>query len=1042
MNTNHNGFTAAQWEALSVFDALENPVPLNVVRNLVNLPVAAFLNLIDRSKKIGWLKQITPDHFQLSPQLPADIRKKLRALNDTPHLSDLLGRISESGMQKKLGPNAVSALNTELGRKDELALLEWNLAKSDIHSGKFIDASKHLENTVLLLAQLTNRSELDSMFVSAVLDLWKVRMRIGQVTNETLQLMNQARSVAKNKGDRRSEAMISLNLGCSSFATKNLTESIADLTVGLEEIEEIDDEDFQNQAAEFRGFYYFYQGRYREAIRYFDHSVESIAFNDDKILNTFSYYLYGYCAAYLGNFHSSLGFLEYCFRFFSEKAGPREAIIFELALGIILIMTGKKKEGYLRLQKSLEESITHDNVQSFFLAKIGLSYYHFREGQMEKSYQSIYEGMNEAVKGGFEFRNYTYPWVLEQYYEFHRRGYDFLVLPYAKHGFHSELQRIIEGPNIHQRGIAHRILAIENAETEPDPSFIKSNLETSARYLKRSGDPIELAKARLEMARLCIRSIPHREAADLVQQAWKTMAKYDFLDFPDDLKPLLNQKSASARNQTDNIQILENFLDILSEFTPSSDLHEMQNRLVAVLGKFYGAERGGLFWFGDTRQKAVPRLKAAWNLAGSDVSTADFRTTSLKYVLAAYRNNQPLIIQPQQSFDNTSESHILAILCLPFEIEGRVSGILYFDNSYINNFIGSIGKSLLLKISQHLSLHIERIFKYSHTLEKKMLSLWDTETRAKGIYNGEIIAESPNMKQLLTKADHIATIDASVMILGETGVGKGLLARRIHDMSPRASYPFVVVDISTIPENLIESELFGHEKGAFTGADRQKPGRLELAHKGTLFIDEVGEIPKLIQPKLLRALEENSFVRIGGVTTLKTDFRLITATNRNLEAEVTKGNFRQDLFYRLNVISFEIPPLRERGQDMILLANHFLGNFRHKYGSKQQCFSPEEEAKLITYHWPGNVRELRNVIERYVLLSTDERLESLIPNLSNPFLTDAFSDTPTMDELQRRYIRYLLNRTGGKIGGPGGVAELLGMNRTTLYTRMKKLGIL
>jgi transcriptional regulator with GAF, ATPase, and Fis domain len=249
------------------------------------------------------------------------------------------------------------------------------------------------------------------------------------------------------------------------------------------------------------------------------------------------------------------------------------------------------------------------------------------------------------------------------------------------------------------------------------------------------------------------------------------------------------------------------------------------------------------------------------------------------------------------------------------------------------------------------------------------------------------------------------------------------------------------VDISTIPENLIESDLFGHEKGAFTGADHQKPGRLELAHKGTLFIDEVGEIPKLVQPKLLRALEEKSFVRIGGITTLKTDYRLITATNRNLEEEVAKGNFRKDLFYRLNVISFEIPPLRERDQDVILLANHFLNHFKHKYGHKEQTFTADEEAKLIAYHWPGNVRELRNVIERYVLLSTDERLESMIPDLSNSFLMNSFSDTPTMDELQRRYIQFLKNKTGGKIGGAGGVAELLGMNRTTLYTRMKKLGL-
>ncbi|MBN1381347.1 MAG: sigma-54-dependent Fis family transcriptional regulator [Deltaproteobacteria bacterium] len=1042
MGKNLDNFSAAQWEVLAVFKAFERPTPLHIVRNLVPLSPEAFLDVIHRAKKIGWLKQTDADDYHLDAGLPEKIKKKLREINDPTRLSTLLGRIPKLGLKERLSYDTISAFIKRIAGKDELALLEWNLAKTDVQNGKLHDASRHLENTVLLLTPLANQPELGSIFVSSVLDLWKIRMRIGQVTDETLQLMHQARTVAKQLGDRRSGAIINLNLGCSSFATKNVSESIADLTVGLEEIDEIDDEDFRNEAAEFRGIYYFFQGLFKDAIKYFENAIQSIEFRDDKIMSFFGYYLYGYCAAYVGQFHSSLGFLEYCCRFFSKMAGPREAVIFEPALGIILIMTGKKKEGLRRLQSSLKKSVTHNNVQSLFLSQIGLSYYHFREGQVDESYKSICQGMGEAVKGGFMFRNYTFPWVLEQYFEFYRRGFDFQGLPYAKHGFHNEVQRIIEGPNIHQRGIAHRILALEKADEGNDLHYIQSNLEASERYLRRSGDPIELAKTRLEIARLRMRSGARQEAAGFIQQAWEKVAKYDFFDFPDDLKPLLKTDNNISENKTSHERIFESFLDILSEFTLSSDLNELLTRLVAVLTKFYGAERGGLFWFDKNKKIASPNLKAAWNLTQSDVSTEYFKSASLKHILMAYRNNEPLIFQTRREGPGkTTESQILAILCLPFEIGGRVRGILYFDNSYLDNFIESIDKSLLLKISQHLSLYIERILEYSQTLEKKARYLWDTEARTKIIADGEIVAQSSVMTQLLAKADHVAAIDTPVMILGETGVGKELLARRIHHMSDRSSYPFVVVDISTIPENLIESELFGHEKGAFTGADRQKPGRLELAHKGTLFIDEVGEIPRLVQPKLLRALEDKSFVRIGGMTTLKTDYRLITATNRNLEEEVAKGNFRQDLFYRLNVISFTIPPLRERGQDVILLANHFLNHFRHKYGSKEYILPPEEEARLIAYRWPGNVRELRNVIERFVLLSTDERLESLIPDVSNSFLMDSFTDTPTMNELQRRYIRFLMEKTGGKIGGPGGVAELLGMNRTTLYTRMKKLGL-
>jgi transcriptional regulator with PAS, ATPase and Fis domain len=286
-----------------------------------------------------------------------------------------------------------------------------------------------------------------------------------------------------------------------------------------------------------------------------------------------------------------------------------------------------------------------------------------------------------------------------------------------------------------------------------------------------------------------------------------------------------------------------------------------------------------------------------------------------------------------------------------------------------------------------------------------------------------------------------------VLILGETGAGKELLAKRIHLMSARKRGPFVAINPSCITESLVESELFGHEKGAFTGADREKPGRMELAHKGTLFIDEVGEIPKSIQVKLLRALEEKSFVRVGGVLKRDVDFRLITATNRDLVREVEAGNFRQDLYYRLCVVTLEIPPLRHRGDDVIKLTQEFLSHYAKRYNRPVHLLTMEEKSRLKTYHWPGNVRELKNVIEQSVIMSNPGKLELTIPrapNLSTGFeeaLSTFFAKNPTIDDLQRRYIKHILNETHGKIGGNSGAAKILGLKRTTLYKRMKKLGL-
>jgi len=267
------------------------------------------------------------------------------------------------------------------------------------------------------------------------------------------------------------------------------------------------------------------------------------------------------------------------------------------------------------------------------------------------------------------------------------------------------------------------------------------------------------------------------------------------------------------------------------------------------------------------------------------------------------------------------------------------------------------------------------------------------------------------------------------------------LAKRIHEHSSRNKGPFIVVDVTTIPETLLESELFGHERGAFTGADSRKIGRLELAHQGTLFLDEIGELPLPAQTKLLRVIQERTFTRLGGIRPINSHFRLLAATNRRLEEEVAAGRFRQDLFYRLNVIPLNLPPLRERPEDIPLLAEYFMKQYALKYKRNMIRLTSEQEKLLRHYRWPGNIRELNNVMERAVLLSTETQLELNLPADLQANPVNPFFDFPSMDELQRRYIEFVFKKTGGKIAGAGGAADILGMNRTTLYSRMKLLGL-
>jgi PAS domain S-box-containing protein len=297
----------------------------------------------------------------------------------------------------------------------------------------------------------------------------------------------------------------------------------------------------------------------------------------------------------------------------------------------------------------------------------------------------------------------------------------------------------------------------------------------------------------------------------------------------------------------------------------------------------------------------------------------------------------------------------------------------------------------------------------------------------------DIVGGSDPLLYVLHKVRQVAPSDTSVLIHGETGVGKELIARTIHKESARAKGPFVVVNCAALPPNLIESELFGHERGAFTGAERQRRGRFELAHGGTLFLDEIGELPLELQPKLLRALQEGEMERVGGSETMAVDVRVIAASNRDLNAEMEAGRFREDLFYRVAVYPITVPPLRDRREDIPLLVQHFARHFAQRRGLRIDEIPAKVMRRLQTYDWPGNVRELQNVIERAVLTSSGGVLR-----LAEPLKSEA---NGRADEVERRYIVRVLEATGGQVSGAGGAAEILGLHANTLRYRMKKLGI-
>ena len=339
------------------------------------------------------------------------------------------------------------------------------------------------------------------------------------------------------------------------------------------------------------------------------------------------------------------------------------------------------------------------------------------------------------------------------------------------------------------------------------------------------------------------------------------------------------------------------------------------------------------------------------------------------------------------------------------------------------------------QMEEQLKEQLDEIKVLKERLERENIYLQE-EVRLL-VEHTDIVGQSVAMKKVLTQAEQVAQTDSTVLLLGETGTGKELLARAIHSMSLRKDRPLVTVNCASLPPTLIESELFGRERGAYTGALTKMIGRFEIADGSTLFLDEIGELPFELQSKLLRVLEEGKFERLGSTKSLRVNVRIIAATNRNIEQEVKNGKFRKDLYYRLNVFPIVIPPLRERPEDIPLLVRAVVKEFQKKMGKEIESIPKKTMQALQSYSWPGNVRELRNLIEHAMILSRDKTLDVHVPKRASSE-TDA---TGNLETMERSHIVAVLENTGWRIAGQGGAAEVLGLKRTTLSAKMKKLGI-
>jgi formate hydrogenlyase transcriptional activator len=514
---------------------------------------------------------------------------------------------------------------------------------------------------------------------------------------------------------------------------------------------------------------------------------------------------------------------------------------------------------------------------------------------------------------------------------------------------------------------------------------------------------------------------------------------------------LVADKIALAMDDARAHQRLRLLLDITNRMVTKLELRDLLREIVASIRQCMQCDKVGVA-LPDPEDGELRRYVS--DHAGCEEMSVGSVPERSRIV---FRTGKPLIATREELAAEFEGASGLNSLCVyPLIMRERVLGVFGLESSRENAFTED-DLTFLGQVANQIAIAVENALAYGHISElKDKLAqenvYLESEIRSE-LHFEDIVGNSELLRGVLREVETVAPADSTVLIYGETGTGKELIARAVHNLSSRKSNPFVKLNCAAIPTGLIESELFGHEKGAFTGAIIQRVGRFELANRGTIFLDEIGDIPLELQPKLLRVLQEREFERLGSTHTLRTDVRLIAATNRDLKTMVEEQRFRSDLYYRLHVFPIRVPSLRERKEDIPLLVRHFVQEFSRRNGRVIDTIPSETMQALVRYHWPGNIRELQNVIERAVIISRGPVLNVALTELAPDMASTSTPVAPTaksaaheslqniLQETERNQILRALEEANGVVAGPNGAAARLGVKRTTLQIKMQKLGI-
>ena len=871
----------------------------------------------------------------------------------------------------------------------------------------------------------------DRLFIETAFNYARISIA-REDTEKIISILQEAIERAKKWNLDGESSSLKMHLAKNEFLQSNYGMAIRHFEDGWGMLKDTGDPKLLQAAAAFQYFSYFWQGRLKKVLSIYEESITAIEKFPLGRHQTLAMGMVGFCYAQTGQFSQGLGMLNALHRHSIEKNDHFLVSDIEVTIAGIMIEMRRADEALSYLQNYDNDDIK-ENDWNLIRAKLALAFAYFIKGEQKKAVHFFRDWLKRSKKINVNVVTIVFWFEICKAMEegnFPRLGGIRLE---------NEVQRFIESENILMKGAAYRYKAyLQEKEGHAGESVIESLL-LSSKWLKESGHTLAQCRTNMELLRQYTLAGHEKDAHHIETAISTTLGSFSQDYIPSDLRVFIKK---IPRNQE---FLLDEILNLSQHMSTIREPPQLLQVIISTANQITGAERGAVFRIDEDGPRSQVRLKASKNFTTSQISDQCF--TAIKEMVkevAATCKGRIMKVNSTDSLNRLGKDRILSQICIPMVIRNKVVGVLYHDNNLFINSFKKADLKLLRYFGTQAAIAMDHAEAYEEIrrLNQRLNEekQYYKEQSKQNIQFEDIIGESPGILEVLEKIDKVAKAETAVLILGETGVGKDLVARAIHRHSSRTSHPFIKVLCNALPESLIASELFGHEKGAFTGSIEQRIGRFELADGGTIFLDEIGDLQLDIQTRLLQILQSKEFERVGGAKTIRSDFRLVTATNRDLAQAVKSKTFRSDLYYRLNVFPIFVPPLRERKEDIPLLAYHFLNIFSKRMGKKFDGISKAEMKKLMQYNWPGNIRELEGIIERGMVLSSDSHFR--IPELGAEQLECSVSKSDaTLAENERLHILQTLEKTGWKVRGHGGAAESLSINYSTLFYRMKKLGI-